>query len=118
MPALIASIAIGVWLLAAPDLLGITGAARLSHLVVGPVVASLATIALWPVARPLVRINVPLGLWLVVAPALFDHQGWGAESVIAGGLLVFLALVPRSQAHRFGGGWASLLGSPDDRGRR
>ena len=107
--ALGASAAIGVWLLAAPELYGIHGPARISLLVVGPIAASAAVIAMSAVVRLLVRVNVALGAWLLVAAFVFDHDGRWYVSALAGGLLAVLGLVPRSRAEQFGGGWAALL---------
>ncbi|CAN5822962.1 hypothetical protein BH24CHL5_BH24CHL5_10050 [soil metagenome] len=109
IPALLASVAIGIALLAAPDALGLTGAARLAHIIVGPLVASLAVIALWPVGRLVVRANVLLGVAVALAPMVADFGGWMLEPVVAGTAIALLALIPRSEAHRFGGGWGSLF---------
>ena len=108
---------IGIWLLAAPTLLGLTGGARLSHLVVGPIAASAALIALWPATRLVSRANIVLGAWLVVAPLLTEHQAWWLESSLCGAGLAVLALVPRGQGHRFGGGWRALVDSRSPSGR-
>ena len=107
--ALVGSVVVGLWMLAAPDVLGLEGGARLSHLIVGPLAASLAVIGMAPATRLAVRVNVVLGLWSVLAVLLFDHGGWWLEGIVAGATLTMLALVPRSQAERFGGGWGSLL---------
>ncbi|MDP8904417.1 MAG: hypothetical protein M3N29_03740 [Chloroflexota bacterium] len=109
VPALLASAAVGVWLLAAPDLLGLAGGARLGHQILGPIIAAMAVIATEPAVRLLVRVNIPLGAWFVGAPLLFDHGGWWFESVVAGVAVVVLALVPVGQGERFGGGWAALF---------
>jgi hypothetical protein len=110
--AAIASVTIGVWLLVAPQVIGLEGPARLSHLVVGPIAASCAVISLSPVTRLVIRANLLFGAWLVVAALLLDHAGWGIKSLTAGAALFVLALIPRSQAERFGGGWGSLWRSP------
>jgi hypothetical protein len=109
--ALAASAAIGVWLLAAPELFGIDGPARISLLVVGPIAAAAAVIAMSAVVRLFVRVNIVLGAWLIVAAFLLDHDGRWYVSAVAGGLLAVLALVPRGRAAQFGGGWTALIGS-------
>jgi hypothetical protein len=107
--ALAGSVALGAWLLAAPSLIGLDGGARISHLVAGPIAAGLAVIAMSAVTRLVVRANVVIGAWLVVAPLVLDHGAAWMESVAAGALLGALALVPRGQGHRFAGGWTALV---------
>ena len=116
--ALAVSAAIGVWLLAAPGLFGIGGPARISLLVVGPIAAAVAVIAMAAVVRPLVRVNVALGTWLLVAAFLLDHDGQWYVSAVAGIALAVLALVPRGRAGQFGGGWAVLVRASADRANR
>lgn len=55
---------LGIWLMAAPALLGYTGAPRTNDYIVGPIVASVAMIALSEVVRPLRWMNFALGLWV------------------------------------------------------
>jgi hypothetical protein len=112
LAALGATIAIGLWLLAAPFVIEMDRPAAVSHLVTGPIVASVATIALALVARPVARLNAVLGAWLIVAPLALDHGDWWPESVVAGLLIAALAFVPRGDPARFGGGWRSLFEDP------
>lgn len=109
LPALILTAAIGVWLLAAPYVLDLPESARLSHVVAGPIIASIAVIAMWDVVRLLARANVLFGIWLVVAPIFIAHDGWWWESAVAGLAVTALALIPTSHAERYGGGWLSLI---------
>jgi hypothetical protein len=43
---------LGIWLMAAPTILGYGGPARTNHQIVGPLAVSCAVIALWEVTRP------------------------------------------------------------------
>ena len=113
--ALLASVALGVALYALADVLGLRGGARASALVVGVVAAALATFSLSPVARTLVRLNLLLGAWLVIAPVEFDFGPWWWLSLVFGVALAVLALLPVSEADRFAGGWWTLIRSPTDR---
>lgn len=64
------SVAIGVWLMFAPAAFGIgieQPAADSNHLV-GSIIIVVAVISLAEVARPARFLNVPLGLWLIIAP--------------------------------------------------
>jgi hypothetical protein len=100
---------IGLWLMFAPSALGFGRPAAASAWIVGPVVASLATIAMWGATRGTRWANVPLGAWLVLAPLVLAHPPQAAANSVACGLLI-LVLAPRAgaQTHQFGGGWASL----------
>ena len=63
----------GIWLMMSPAVLGYADPARANDRIIGPIVASLATIAMWEVSRPLRWVNVVLGAWLLVAPWLLGH---------------------------------------------
>ena len=114
--ALTASAILGLWLMAAPGILGLDAGARVSHLVAGPIVAALSIIAQSAVVRLVARANVVGGGWLIVAPIVIDHGTWWAESVVVGVLVAVLGLVVRSRSDRFGGGWTSIW-TRDDRTR-
>ncbi|HZW10026.1 MAG TPA: hypothetical protein VFF69_08990 [Phycisphaerales bacterium] len=100
---------IGLWLMFAPAALAFGRPAAESAWVSGPVVASIATIAMWSATRAFGRANIPFGAWLVLAPAFIDHPPQALANSMACGLLI-LVLGPRTGArrHRFGGGWPSL----------
>ncbi|MGH9857242.1 MAG: SPW repeat domain-containing protein, partial [Acidobacteriota bacterium] len=84
---------LGVWLMAAPAVLGYDGAGRISNLIAGPVAATFAIIAIWEVVRPLGKLNVALGSWLVVAPLVLNHGSMVPvmNSFMAGILMIALA---------------------------
>ncbi|CAN5729070.1 hypothetical protein BH24CHL8_BH24CHL8_11080 [soil metagenome] len=104
-----AATAIGIGLLAAPDLLGYEGTARTSHLIVGPIAASLAFIAIWPVTRALRWLVVGLGAWLLASLLLLPHPGeaFGAGAVSGVALIALASLAGPARA-RMGGGWPAL----------
>jgi hypothetical protein len=101
---------LGVWLMAAPAVLGYDGAGRISNLVVGPIAATFAIIAIWEVVRPLGKVNIALGSWLIVAPLLLDHESMipVINSFVVGVLMIALAIASGKTSAKFGGGWASL----------
>ncbi len=95
--------------MASPAVFDYADPARTNDRIVGPIVASLAIIAMWDIARPLRWINVVLGAWLLIAPWLFahpPHARW--NSLAAGALVLGCSLVKGTRTHRFGGGWSSL----------
>lgn len=84
--------------------------AQTNNRIVGPLVVSLSVIAIWQITRALRWLNLPLGLWLIVAPGLLGYftssAGW--SDMAAGIVLTVLAFVPGKHPHRFAGGWPSI----------
>lgn len=102
--------AVGLWLMAAPDLLGYGGPARVNDLVVGPIAASFACVALWEVARSLRWVNVLLGAWLALSPLILGVGARAAGNEILSGLLLAAASLVGGRARRsYAGGWSALL---------
>ncbi len=112
MWARIANAALGIWLMAAPAVLGYGGAARTNDRIVGPIAAAFATIAIWEVTRSVRFVNVALGGWLLLAPWILGHAPAATvNSLVVGALLIGFALVRGTVEQRFGGGWSALLPS-------
>ena len=106
----LASTVAGLWLMAAPAVLGYDDPAKMIDHVVGPIAASFAFIAVWEVTRSLHRVNVLLGAWLLVAPWVLSYATTPTiNSSIVGVLLIVLAFVGGEVTQQFGGGWSSLL---------
>jgi hypothetical protein len=95
---------LGVWLMAAPSVLGSTsGAAHSDHLM-GALVVTWAVIAFSEVARPARLLNLPLGLWIMLAPwiMLGDTQSSRWNDMVVGAAIVALALRRGAITERFG----------------
>ena len=95
--------------MASPAVLNYADPARANDRLIGPIVASLAIIAMWEIARPLRWINVALGGWLLIAPWVLGHASdarW--NSLAAGALVLGFSLLKGTRTHRVGGGWSSL----------
>jgi hypothetical protein len=105
--------ALGVWLMAAPSILGYDDPARTNDQIVGPLAATVAVIAWWEVTRSVRWINVLLGLWLLVSPWVLGYGDAGVtlHSFAIGTPLALLAVVQGKSKHRFGGGWSALFTS-------
>ena len=106
-PALLASIAIGLWLTFTRLSFGNSGSMTNSDHLTGLLIVTFSIIAFAEVARAVRFLNVVAGIWLIVAPWVLDGVGspvalWG--SVIAGVLIVGLAL-PRGSIRNSYGGW-------------
>jgi hypothetical protein len=109
----IANTMLGVWLMAAPSVLGYGGAARTNDHVVGPIVATLAVIAIAEANRGVRLVNMAPAAWLILAPLLFQYPlRTGVHSVLAGLAVGALSLMGGRIRHQFGGGWASLFRRP------
>ena len=103
------SVALGGWLMAAPAVLHYSGAARTTHLILGPIVAAFAAIAVAECTRGVRRANIPLGAWLLVAPLFSGFEPRAAvTSAIVGATVIAGALLGGRTRTRFGGGWAVL----------
>jgi hypothetical protein len=102
-------LALGLWLMAAPAVLGYGDPATSSDRIVGPLTAALAVVAIAPVTRPLGRVTALCGLWLLVAPLALSYPIDAAvNSILVGAAVIVLSqLGPRGTEH-FGGGWSAL----------
>lgn len=101
--------ALGVWLIIAPAVLGHGPPAAHSDRIAGPLIASLAIIALWEVARPLRHLNLLFGFWLIAAPLVVGFGGVAAvDSIVVGVAVAALSRFEGRIESSFGGGWSSL----------
>jgi hypothetical protein len=109
MWALVLAAAIGVWLMAAPAVLGFGGVAADVHRIVGPIATSLAIVAVAQVTRPVRWCNRVVGAALLGAAVVVDAP-WivAANLVVSGGALAALASVRGRIPDRFGGGWTAV----------
>ncbi len=109
MIAAILATLLGIWLMAAPAVLGYGGVAATNDRITGPLVATFAWIAISAVMRPLRWAVLAVGAWVALAPVVLGLSGPARLNGVATGiLLVALALV-RGRIHdRFGGGWRAV----------
>lgn len=109
MWARLVTVAIGIWLMAAPAVLGYGGALATSDRIVGPTLASFALVAAWPILTGLRWVGFPLSAWMAAAPWLLGGP-WLARiaGTLAGLAVLCLTLVPGPTV-RAGGGWRGLF---------
>lgn len=110
MIAAIAATLLGIWLMAAPAVLGYAGLAADHDRIAGPIAASFAWIAISAVTRPMRRVVLVTGAWIALAPFVLGFEGaarW--NGVVTGVLLVALSLVRGQVRDRFGGGWRAAF---------
>lgn len=100
------SAALGIWLMAAPAVLGTHGAAAASAQLVGALVATFAVIAMGEIARAARFVNVLLGAWLIAAAWLLTGatplSQWHEVTV---GLILVLLSLPRGRVTDHFGNW-------------
>lgn len=103
---LLASIALGLWVMASPAILGTAANAAHSDHIVGALVVTVTMVALADVGRRARFINVLFGAWLIAAPWLLDGGTTAAtvSGVVVGALLIALSL-PRGPVRDSYGSW-------------
>lgn len=93
---LLASTAVGIFLMAVPDVLGVRSTAASSAHLVGALAVCVAVIAMAEVGRAFRYLNVAFGTWLVVSPLVLSGSSLGLTlSVVAGGLALVGLSLPR-----------------------
>src|SRR5439155_21996630 len=92
--ALLASAALGVWVMFAPAVFHSRGHIADSDHLVGALVATVAVIAWAEVVRALRFVNVLFGVWLIAAPWLLGGTTTGTiwNDVLVGAALIMLSL--------------------------
>jgi len=107
---LLLSATLGIWLMAAPAVLGISGRAADSNHLAGALVVTWAVIAFGEVARPVRLLNIPMGVWVAISPWLLsgatDVSRW--TDLLVGVLLIALS-IRRGRIDEQFGGWNRWL---------
>jgi general stress protein CsbA len=104
------AIILGIWLMAAPAVLGYTGAARTNDAIIGPLAASFAVIAIWEVTRSVRWVNILFALWLLLAPWVLSYEALvpTINSMTVGIIMAVTAAIRGKITQRYGGGWPAL----------
>jgi hypothetical protein len=102
--------ALGIWLLAAPAVLGATGSAAAADYLVGALIVTWAVIAFGEIARPVRLLNVLMGLGIAAAPWLLEGDTTMSRwnDVLMGAAVIGLSL-PRGQIVSRFGAWNRYL---------
>jgi hypothetical protein len=103
-------VAVAVWLMAAPSVLGYGDPARTNDRIIGPIAGAFAFVACWQILMAMRWPTLPLGLWLVVAPLALDYDSTASwvSSIASGVVIAAAAFVGRDVRDEFGGGWRSV----------
>ena len=101
---------IGVWLMAAPSVLGLGGAAADSTHIAGALVVTLAVVAFAEPARLVRFLNVLCGVWVLLAPWILEGgtTAWPWSSVATGVALIALSF-RRGPVEDHYGGWQRFI---------
>lgn len=107
---MVAAAALGVWIMAAPAVLGASGRAADSNYLTGALIVTFSVIAFGEVARPARLLNIPFGLWLAASPVLFAGApgafGWSNAAV---GVALLALSVRRGRVETRFGTWNRVL---------
>lgn len=108
---LLASVALGVWLMATPLTLGNAAPLYFSDHVIGCLVITIAVTAMAEVARPLRFLNVALGVWVAASGFMLDGSGTGGPlpNLLAGAALVLLSLPLGTRSKEHYGVWDRFI---------
>jgi hypothetical protein len=91
---LVVTAALGVWMMTAPAVLGITDAAAANHHIGGALVVTGSVIAFGEILRPVRLLNLPIGLWFIGGTWLLsggtDGSRW--HDVMVGAAIVATSL--------------------------
>lgn len=101
---------LGIGFMAAPWYFDYAGTlAAGNDRIVGPLVATFAMVAAWEATRHVRRVNIVLGVWLVIAPWVMGHPEEARVWLSLGGALIAaFSLVQGRLMHNFGGGWSAV----------
>ena len=107
---LLASTALGLWLMASPSIFGSDGSAAHSEHLIGALVVTVAIISWADVGRALRFVNVLFGAWFIVAPWLLIGSTTGStlNDVVVGAVLIVLSL-PRGPVGERYGSWGRFI---------
>ena len=110
MGAQLAVAAFGIWLMAAPSVLGHTGVAQVVDRIAGPIIAALAIIAVPECTRGVRWANVGAASILICSALWFGYASTATLNAVATGMAVMVLSSLRSRVRSsFGGGWRVLL---------
>lgn len=115
MWAQIANMVLGVWLMAAPAVIGhaATTLAKVDR-AVGPTVAAISFVAVAQITRSVRWLTLPFAAGLVVVPWFLDAPTAAKlNSTVVAVAMLALAPIGRPDQRRYGNGWSTLWRDAD-----
>lgn len=101
--------ALGVWMMAAPSIYEHSDIASALARIIGPLIASVAIIAITESTRPLRHANLGLGLALAISiPIAGASVAAVVNAVIVGIAVALLSRIRGALEHELGGGWRAI----------
>lgn len=112
--------ATGLWLMAAPAVLGHAGTtAGKADRLIGPLIVAAGFLAIFPITRLVRFFNLLPGVALLITPFVVGAPTDATVNDVVCGLLVLaLATVERAPQDQYGGGWDTLKPSGEPPPRR
>ena len=110
---------LGIALMALPTIFGYNGSAGDNDHIMGPLVASFSIIAMSGCTRTVAYFNIPLGIWLILAPWIlgYDDSLNFYIDMGSGIAITLLAFVRRQTSNQYGGGWSVVWKKELDAGQ-
>ena len=103
---------VGLWLMAAPAMLGYAGRPEDVDRLLGPLVVSVGVVASAGAVRGVRWLALPLAVCEVLAPFVWGYELVpAANAVVSGALIGVLAAMRGRVEDSYGGGWRALFGS-------
>ena len=103
------NVALGIWLIVAPDILSYSGGLSVFHRIVGSLAIGAAATAAREATRPLRWVNVGLGFLLILSLYYIDSSPLGAlDGAGVGVAMLLLAVKGKTTRYSFDGGWRVL----------
>jgi len=103
---LLVSAALGIWMLVAPAVLQIQGAAANSSYIAGALITTFAVLAMAEVTRAARFLNLLVALWVLASPwILAGATAEGRWNGVAVGILLVIASLPRGKVKERYGHW-------------
>jgi hypothetical protein len=111
MWAQIINILVGLWVIVSPSVLDLNKAISNNDRIVGPIIVTVAFIAISESVRNTRYINILSGLWLLISPWVlgYEHVAGILNDMIFGLIVIILSLVKGTVKNAFGGGWNALF---------
>jgi hypothetical protein len=107
----IMNILIGLWLMMAPAVFSMNQTTSYNNYIIGPLVITFSIISFWEINRKIIRTNILLGAWLLIA--LFVLHFTKTIAFFSNGacavFIILFSCIKGKGSQNFGGGWKSLF---------